>query len=91
MNVSGKGILVAAAVGALFGCATTSGSGSTNKTTSREMVQCAGLNACKGQGSCQGNENACKAKNECKGKGWVESPSAEDCTSKGGSVLPKSG
>jgi hypothetical protein len=90
--VSAKGILIATTVAGLVGCATSGGSSAGGATTKTgEPVQCSGINACKGQGSCHGNENACKAKNDCKGKGWVEAPSAEDCTAKGGTVIPKSG
>jgi hypothetical protein len=88
--VSAKGALVATAAAALFGCATSTSGSAGKSTTASEPVQCSGINACKGMGSCKGNENACKAKNDCKGKGWVETPSAEECTAKGGSALPKS-
>jgi hypothetical protein len=89
--VSAKGVLVATAVAGLFGCASSGGSAAGKSTTASQPVQCGGVNGCKGQGSCKGNENACKAQNDCKGKGWVETPTAEECTSKGGTVLPKSG
>jgi hypothetical protein len=83
-----KGTLIAAAVAGLFGCASTSSSGSAPASpgTTAQVVQCAGINGCKGHGSCAGAENACKAQNSCKGKGWVETTS-EDCQAKGGSVV----
>jgi len=87
-----KGALLALTVAGMFGCASSdAGSGkSTTPVASGGAVQCEGLNACKGQGSCRGNENACKAKNSCKGKGWVEVPSAAECTQRGGTLLGKS-
>lgn len=51
-------------------------------------VKCAGINECKGKGSCAGAGNACKAQNSCKGKGIVDVGSAEECTKKGGTVVP---
>ncbi len=84
-KVSSKGALIAMAAAGFIGCAGSQAGKTT--TTPTAAVQCSGINACKGQGSCKGNENACKAKNDCKGKGWVESASADECTSKGGKVL----
>lgn len=51
-------------------------------------VQCAGINSCKGQGSCKSEKNACKGQNGCKGQGMAAAASAEDCTTKGGTVVP---
>jgi len=51
-------------------------------------VKCAGINECKGKGSCAGAGNACKAQNSCKGKGIVDVSSADECTKKGGTVVP---
>ncbi|HWE31563.1 MAG TPA: hypothetical protein VHB97_26360 [Polyangia bacterium] len=85
-KVSSRGALVAMAAAGLFaGCAGSQAGKTTMVPTA--AVQCSGINSCKGQGSCKGNENACKAKNDCKGKGWVETASADECTSKGGKVL----
>jgi len=50
-------------------------------------VKCSGINACKGQSGCQTAESACSGQNSCKGKGWVKAASAEECESKGGTVL----
>jgi hypothetical protein len=49
-------------------------------------VQCMGVNACKGQGSCHSDKNGCKGQNACKGQGVSAAASAEECTSKGGTV-----
>ena len=49
-------------------------------------VHCAGINACKGQGSCKSEKNACKGQNGCKGQGMMDAASADECTSKGGTV-----
>ena len=50
-------------------------------------VKCQGINACKGQSKCKTAESACAGQNSCKGKGWITSPSASECTSKGGTVI----
>lgn len=50
-------------------------------------VHCLGINSCKGQASCKTEKNACKGQNECKGQGFVETASADECTSKGGTVM----
>ncbi len=51
------------------------------------QVKCAGANSCKGQGACASAKNDCKGKNACKGQGWVQMSSAQECTSKGGTVM----
>jgi uncharacterized membrane protein len=50
-------------------------------------VKCMGINACKGESKCKTAESACSGQNSCKGKGWVLTASAEECTTKGGSVI----
>ena len=50
-------------------------------------VKCMGINACKGESKCKTAESACSGQNSCKGKGWVLTASAEECTTKGGSVV----
>ena len=50
-------------------------------------VKCSGINACKGQSGCQTAESACAGQNSCKGKGWIKAASAEECETKGGTVL----
>ena len=47
-------------------------------------VKCIGGNSCKGQSSCMTASNGCKGQNACKGKGWITTPSAQECTQKGG-------
>jgi hypothetical protein len=49
-------------------------------------VHCGGVNECKGKSGCQSAHNACAGQNGCKGQGYVEL-TAEDCRSKGGTVL----
>ncbi len=51
------------------------------------QVKCMGINACKGQSKCKTAQNACAGQNSCKGKGWLLSPSASECTAKGGKVI----
>lgn len=49
-------------------------------------VHCMGINSCKGMGSCKSEKNACKGQNGCKGQGMMDAATAEECTSKGGTV-----
>ena len=82
-----KGTLIASAVATLLavgaGCA-----GKMDKAGETSMaIHCGGVNSCKGQGACKGVDNSCKGQNGCKGKGWIEQPTAKDCTDKGGTVL----
>jgi hypothetical protein len=51
-------------------------------------VHCQGVNSCKGQGSCKTAQNACKGQNSCKGTGVTDAATAEECTTKGGTVAP---
>ncbi len=50
-------------------------------------IHCAGINSCKGQGGCKSAKNACKGQNSCKGEGVVDTATAEECTTKGGTVM----
>jgi hypothetical protein len=84
--MSTKNALIASAVASLFMSGAAVAKGKADKKAA-EVVKCAGVNECKGQGSCSGADNSCKSKNECKGKGWTETASAKDCTTKGGKVL----
>lgn len=86
-NGSIRGTLIASAVAALVasgaGCA-----GKMDKASDTSMAaHCAGVNSCKGQSACKGVDNSCKGQNSCKGKGWIEVPTAKDCTDKGGTVM----
>lgn len=85
------GTIIALAAGSLFAaaCSKSPDTKSTmpmggEKTAS--AVHCAGINACKGQGSCKSAKNACKGQNSCKGEGVVDAASADECTTKGGTV-----
>lgn len=90
MTNHGKGTMVAAAVAALFSCASADAAPKKKAPPkSGEPVNCAGINSCKGQGSCAGNDNACKAMNSCKGKGYIEVATADECKAKGGTVAEK--
>jgi uncharacterized membrane protein len=50
-------------------------------------VRCFGINSCKGQSYCATAKNACAGQNACKGQGWLR-VSYEECSAKGGRVLP---
>lgn len=79
------GMVLAAAVGALF-VTSTFASSTTTTTTTDAGVKCAGTNACKGQSACKTANNACKGQNSCKGKGIEMVATEKDCTDKGGKV-----
>jgi hypothetical protein len=86
------GTMIAFAAASLFAAACGSKSADSKSTTpaagekTASAVHCVGVNACKGQGSCKGDKNACKGQNACKGMGFSEVASADECTSKGGTV-----
>ena len=65
--------------------------GATIPTTSTPAkaaeVKCAGINSCKGHSECATASSSCKGLNSCKGQGWLPTASAEECTSKGGTVV----
>ena len=100
MNRSVKtGAVIAFAAASLFSTAackkndkassTGPSSGDTAATPPAEQtakVACTGVNECKGKGSCKTANNGCAGQNECKGKGLTEVASADECTSKGGTV-----
>ncbi len=48
------------------------------------QVKCVGGNSCKGQSACKSASNDCKGQNGCKGKGYVMTPSAQECVAAGG-------
>lgn len=78
-----SGLIIAAAVGALFATSTFAADAGSAEEAS---VKCAGINACKGQGACKTATNACKGQNACKGHGWMMVKTDKDCTDKGGKV-----
>jgi hypothetical protein len=80
--ISGASLAAAAALLLVAGC-----SSSYDKPAQSAEVMCSGINACKGQGACKTATNACKGQAACKGQGWLPTASAEECTSKGGTVL----
>jgi hypothetical protein len=90
------GTMIALAAGSLLAAAcgskapetksTMPAAGENEKMTA--SVHCMGINSCKGQASCKSEKNACKGQNGCKGQGFVETASADECTSKGGTVAP---
>ena len=87
MKVTKKalGATVATAAAALFiaGTAVTTAP----STAQAASVQCAGINSCKGTSECATANSSCKGLNSCAGQGWVTAASADECTSKGGTVL----
>ena len=98
MNRSVKtGAVIAFAAASLFSTAckkndnassTAPASGDTATAPAEQTakVACTGVNECKGKGSCKTANNGCAGQNECKGKGLTEVASADECTSKGGTV-----
>ncbi len=58
-----------------------------DESAGSSQVKCMGINSCKGQGACASAKNDCKGTNSCKGQGWVQVSSAQECTSKGGTVM----
>lgn len=87
------GTMIALAAGSLLAAACGSKSPDTKSTMpatgeKTAAIHCMGINACKGQASCKTEKNACKGQNGCKGQGFVEIASADECTTKGGTVAP---
>lgn len=88
------GTMIAMTAATLFvGACGSKSSSSTENTTpapaaaeATAKVHCQGINECGGKGACKTATNECAGKNSCKGQGWVEAASAEECTSKGGTV-----
>jgi hypothetical protein len=80
-----KGAVIASAVASLF--ASGIAFADDKAATGDKGVKCAGVNSCKGTGSCAGAKNSCAGKNSCKGTGWSYTPTAKDCTDKGGKVV----
>ena len=86
MSVQKKtiGATVATAAAAMFiaGAALTGA-----PSVAKAEVKCAGINSCKGTSACATASNSCKGLNSCKGHGWLPTSSADECTSKGGTVV----
>jgi hypothetical protein len=78
------GVVLAAAVGAMFLTAPVFAQSSSGSAASGASVKCIGGNSCKGQSSCKSANNGCAGQNSCKGKGWVTAASAKVCSDKGG-------
>ena len=85
--MNGKSFMVAGAAALLIisGAITTRADEGAAGST---QVKCMGVNSCKGQGACSSAKNDCKGKNACKGQGWTPMSSAQDCTAKGGTIVP---
>lgn len=91
MNVK-TGAVIASAVAMLFSttaCNSGDDGGEGGSGSATQSVKCEGVNECKGTSECAGKDgkNECQGLNECAGQGWVTVPSADECTSQGGTVL----
>lgn len=75
------GLILAAAVGALFATASFAAD-----DHNEANVKCVGGNACKGQSACKGASSSCKGQNNCKGTGYTMVKSEKECTDMGGKV-----
>jgi hypothetical protein len=90
MKTGKKGAILATTVGLMFmaGVAMAQDNGSAGAGSSPSAqtasVKCVGANSCKGQSSCKSAQHDCKGQNACKGQGFVNTPSAQECTQKGG-------
>jgi len=86
------GTMIALTAASLFAAACSKNADSKSTMPAAEektaSVHCMGINSCKGQASCKTEKNACKGQNGCKGQGFVEAASADECTTKGGTVMP---
>lgn len=87
------GTMIAFAAASLFAAACGSKAAEQKPTTPATVertaaVHCMGINSCKGQGSCKSEKNACKGQNGCKGQSFADAASADECTAKGGTVMP---
>ena len=91
MKAGVKGAILSTTVGLMFmaniAMAQENGSAGAGSTPSAQTakVKCMGANSCKGLSSCKSAQHDCKGQNACKGQGFVETPSAQECTQKGGS------
>lgn len=88
MNDAIKGALVAAAVTAMFGCGSSQPRpAASGDTTTGTSVHCQGINECRGRAECSGNGHPCGQHTPCRGQGWITVESAQECTTRGGTVL----
>jgi hypothetical protein len=85
MNITTKGMLIAASAAALL-ATTALKAGDSSAAAKTAKVHCAGINTCKGTGECSGDGHGCAGMNTCKGKGWVTVTPAE-CSKKKGKVV----
>ncbi len=83
--MNAKSILVAGAAALLIVSGTVAARA--DESAGSAQVKCMGVNSCKGQGACASAKNDCKGHNACKGQGWTQMSSAQECTSKGGTVM----
>ncbi len=84
-----NGTMIALTAASLFAAACSKKEEAPKSAPAPEMaakLHCEGANACKGKGGCKSEKNACKGQNGCKGQGFVETATAEDCTTQGGTV-----
>jgi len=86
-NHSIKGAVIASAVAALFGCASSNQQAAASPSGTTGSVKCLGINSCKGQGTCATADHSCGKHTPCKGQGWLVVDSAAECTTKGGKVI----
>jgi hypothetical protein len=77
---------LAASAAALFSTAVATQVNAADKAD-HATVKCQGINSCKGTSKCKTANNACSGQNSCKGQGWLPTASADECTSKGGTVM----
>lgn len=88
-----NGTLIALTAASLFASACSKakdGGGSAASGASGDQaakIHCQGVNECKGKGTCKTDKNSCAGANECKGKGVVDGLTADQCTTKGGTIV----
>ncbi|MFZ5893283.1 MAG: hypothetical protein ACOY0T_19645 [Myxococcota bacterium] len=80
-----RGAAIVASAAALLlvqGC----GDSDEKTSSTAEAIKCLGANECKAMSECAGGKgmSECKGMNECKGMGWIYTPTAAECTDKGG-------
>ncbi|MFZ5472192.1 MAG: hypothetical protein ACOZIN_22400, partial [Myxococcota bacterium] len=84
----GVSLAAAVATALITGCGVSGGAKESTVGQLGQEVKCQGINECKGTSECASKDgNSCQGLNECKGQGWITEPSAESCTSKGGTVI----